>query len=68
MKLATEADAKFVLYMKGYYLKLGHVWWIENDDEDNFAEYRIGPADSYIEAWKALEVRDWPRTAAWGDE
>lgn len=65
---SPEQDASAILFFKGYYLRDGYVWWIENDDDDNFQEYKIGPAVSYLDAVKALSLRHWPTRPAWGEE
>lgn len=64
----NDDDYRFKLLLRGYRLKDGHVWWIENDDPDNLAEYRVGPwQGTHLEAWKALDRLNWPRREAWSE-
>lgn len=66
--IRPESDARAILMSRGYYLHDGSIWYIENDDPDNFQEYKIGPSDSYANAWQALRMREWPTRPAWGEE
>lgn len=68
MNRTIDEEYRFRLFMKSYYVHDGNLWYIENDDPDNYQENLIGPTDGdYVKVWKTLETRDWPKVQAWGE-